>query len=217
MKRRILLLSGGLDSAGALLKTLYTKKPDEVVRILHVDYIQSALSKPQRVAVRELLLHVPDWDIYTCKTLDRVLHEPIDVCTKAMQAFGTGNFLEGDEKEENATSLELIVGYEYEEFDTATIDELNAAVQLVRSAFISVGVGILPTTVVSPVKDMDKGVIKEFIGDSTFWSCREPLLEWPNIYVPCGICHTCEQLHSHGIEHPSVKPDYSTILQKGGI
>lgn len=217
MNRKILLLSGGLDSAGALIKTMQTTTIDEKIRVFHVDYRNSMMALAQKAALRQLMIHVPNWDIYTYPTEDIDVKEPLNVCLKAMLTFGTGNFLEGSQLGEEVSSLELIVGYEYDEEDSCTIVELNEAVQLLRSAYIKTGVGILPVTVTSPVSNLTKLEIKELLGDSTFWSCRSPNVESPHTFVPCGNCSTCKQLAKYGIIHPSITPEYTTLARKGGL
>lgn len=213
MKRRVLLLSGGLDSMGAMMKTIMDPAlVGETVRVFHMEYTNSPNAKTQKHALKLARVHFPEYDIYVHKTESLDMKEPLDVCLKAMLTFGTNNFLEGFY--EDVTELELIVGYEYEEHDSTTVDELNEAVQLIRKAYLTTGIGILPTKVVSPVRNLNKRQIKNLIGDLKFWSCRMPLIKENMTYTPCGVCNSCSDLRKYGIEHPSFTPEHSLITEK---
>ncbi|EGU0167922.1 TPA: hypothetical protein NJ458_003387 [Vibrio parahaemolyticus] len=218
MKRRIFLLSGGLDSVAALTKLASDPSlQHENIRVFHVEYVNRLSSLPQKNALRQAMLHTPDWDLYIHRTESTDLKYPIDVCTKAMLAFGTGNFLEGELAGETPDELELIVGYEYEEADTTTIDELNEAIQLIRKAYVRTGIGVLPTTVVSYISDMDKAALHSIVGDGAYWSCDYPSIQDHNLYKACGTCDTCKQLKKYGIEHPEMRLDYSLMATKWGL
>lgn len=216
MKRRILCLSGGLDSIGALMKTL-TDGSDDPLRLFHVEYQNTIAARPQKECVRRIMTHCPDVPVYIYRTEDRDMKYPIDVCTKAMLTFGSGNFLDGHLAGEHPDELEIIVGYELEEEDTTTIEELNEAIQLIRKAYVNTGIGILPTKVTSPVSQMTKHDIRDVVGHAEFWSCDTPNIKDEQTYVPCGACDTCKQMEKYGIEQHEIVPAYSTLAERWGF
>lgn len=214
MKRKIFLFSGGLDSMGALLKLVADPiEQKENIRLFHMEYVNQPFALPQKQAVRSALVHCPNWDLYVYRNEGADLKEPLEVCLKAMLTFGSGNFREGDMLGETPTELELIVGYELEEQDTTTISELNEAVQLIRQAYIKTGIGILPTSVVSPVSNMNKREIADLIGEQRFWSCRSPIGS-AGKFEPCGSCSNCKQLEKYLVSHPTIHVDYSLVCEK---
>lgn len=214
MKRKVFLFSGGLDSMGALMKLITDPVlQSEKIRIFYMDYVNQPYARPQKQAVRSALVHCPDWDLYVYRNEGADLKEPLDACLKAMLTFGSGNFREGEQLGEEPTELELILGYELEEEDTTTIDELNEAVQLLRQAYLRTGIGILPTSVTSPVRNMTKKEIATLVEGQKFWSCRQPIAS-AGKFEACGECDNCKQLAKYQITHPVVYVDYSLICEK---
>ncbi|CAH6913379.1 hypothetical protein VCHA31O73_360048 [Vibrio chagasii] len=216
--RKIILLSGGMDSIAAFKKAYYQRDipSADTFRAFHVEYSNSLHSQPQKECVRRVMHEFPEVDLFIQKTESLHIKHPIDACEKAMITFGTGNFLEGEIKEEYPDELEIIVGYEFEEDDTTTIDELNEAIQLIRSAYIKTGIGILPTRVTSPIADMDKTAILASIGSTLYWSCNTPNIKGQYTFTPCGTCDSCTQLEKYGIIHNDVTPYHSLLATKWG-
>lgn len=212
MIKKVLLLSGGLDSMGALMKVTTDRQlQQEDIDVFFLHYQDSDWSKAQLVAVRKAMPMIHPRNLYVYNHTGSDMKYPLEACIKAMQVFGSGNNIEDDVDQYD--SLELIVGYEYDPEDPLTVDELDEAVQLARQAYLKANVGLLPVKVTSPVQDMTKAQIKELIGHQTFWSCIYPHTKL-GVYTPCGECPKCKLLKKYDIEHPVLNDDYSVMCTK---
>ncbi|BAV81288.1 hypothetical protein [Vibrio phage VCPH] len=208
--RTVFLFSGGFDSVAAIQTLMGTDKAEEPVTVLHVLYENHAMTFPQYEVFKEYAANkFGEWEYATLRSSRKSPSDALDVCLETIKYFGTGAHYIGD----NATELEIIVGYKDDNVGT-DLAQLQTAVEHMRRAYQSMGIPVLPVKITSPIAGKDRFKLSQSkVLNQRFWSCRNPNIEKRTLYKPCGECFVCQELADAGVQHPELRLNEGDHLQ----
>lgn len=192
----LVMFSGGLDSLGALHTVLTDEKfADLPVHCHHVNLVNIENRAPaEKVAVR----NIRKWYAvngyrpftYSESTFQYPCYNSVFLFDNDVTNFAAGNIVSG------AKGNVKYVVYGVTKSDIA---DSNLEKRRVRSTKIFNAFNDLecPAEKIQPVKHMSKCEIYNFLPEELArlsWSCRTPINPHSNHPMPCGQCHTCEEL-----------------------